>query len=143
MVVLDTSILVYILQGNERGRDFTTRYNLDDPQHDILISIVTVAELRTLAFTRQWGEKKLSRLDELLSTYHIINISDERIIESYINMKAYSRNQHPTIKRKGAAVKTSDNDLWIASSAHVISADVITNDNDFDIFNPEFITVLK
>ena len=65
-------------------------------------------------------------------------------MEEYADIDAFSQRNHPTMQLSGSARKMSKNDLWIAATASVFEATLLTTDSDFDhlhniFFNVEYI----
>jgi len=87
------------------------------------------------------GAEKLQALDELLRKLPLVDINDERIIREYANIDAYSLGKkaaHPLPAGQTARVM-GKNDLWIAATASVLSATLLTTDHDFDHLNGVFL----
>lgn len=88
-----------------------------------LISVVCEGELRTLALQSAWGAEKQQRFENLLNLFIVVPVPYAGITEAYARIADYSR-------RRGIAM--GQNDLWIAATAHVTGARLLTTDGDFD-----------
>ena len=84
--VLDTSICLAFVRGQEIFKKIENELNLISQDSISIISIVTKAELLSLGKRNGWGDKKLNTLKKLLEKLFIIDInnSDEKLIEAYL-----------------------------------------------------------
>jgi len=64
----------------------------------------------------------------------IFPISYSGIYEAYADIDAYSQSNHPTLSlpQGMTARNMGKNDLWIAATAHILRATLVTTDKDFD-----------
>lgn len=141
LYLLDTNILVGYVRGSEYARYVEKKFNLFDPDNISVISIISVAEIKSLAYKFAWGKKKEEVMNDLLKTIPIVKINSDKIIETYAEIDAYNRLKHPTIKNPlGASTRLiQQNDIWIAATAHTINATLISTDNDFSHLDNIFI----
>ncbi len=132
--LIDTNIIVHFVRDSqlydtvEQGLDLFTRPNR------VLISEVSVGEIYSLSKRNRWGQRKIDRLDDFLSKVGLINISTEGIHEAYADIDSYSQSHHPTrsLPQGMTARNMGKNDLWIAATAYVLRATLVTTDKDFD-----------
>ncbi len=144
--ILDTNIcLAYIRGKADFLKQIENRLRLQASNNLILISVVTKAELLSLGKRNGWKSQKINQLSALLNKMIIININenDEELMHAYATIEAYSQG-----KLKGSPLNTSarnlgKNDLWIAATALVADAELITTDSDFDHLNGKWITIHK
>jgi len=143
--LLDTNICLAIVRGHESYSLIETELSLKRNDTIIMISVVTKAELLSLGKRLGWGNKKLSKLNQLLERFYIIDInnSDHKLIEAYYTIDAFSQGQLKGKPLNNSARNMGKNDLWIASTAYVAQAGLITMDGDFDHLHDEFITIHK
>jgi len=130
-IVLDTSVLVKLLQGKEAGTAIESRYELGRRSSTPFISIVTVGELRAFSRGRKWGADKLARLGDLLAELVIVDINSQDVLNAFADVSTY-------LKERGKTV--GDNDRWIAATAKVLQATVLTTDRDFEPLHPEMVS---
>lgn len=125
LLLLDTNVLILTLRAGRVGEFIKSRYGLLARAERPLISVVTVGE--TLAFAKKlgWGKPKVTALDKLLQELVHLDISHPKIVERYAELEHFSRSQKPAITMK-------HNDLWIAASAGISKARLVTTDRDFD-----------
>ncbi len=144
--ILDTNIcLAYVRGKSEFYEVVDERLGLRNPDTLVIISVVTKAELLSLGIQNGWGERKLSALEKLLNKMYIIDIneSDNNLIEAYSKIDAYSQGRLQGNSLGMSAQNMGKNDLWIAATAYVANAELVTTDGDFDHLNGKWITVRK
>lgn len=122
LVLLDTNIVLFLVRGNDFGRRIDAQYNLLRRPDRPLISVVNVGELLGFARYRSWGEGLVAELRAFLDQLVIVDIN-EAVVERYAFFHDYLLK---TGKHAG------QNDLWIAATASVASATLITTDGDFN-----------
>jgi tRNA(fMet)-specific endonuclease VapC len=114
------------------------------PPNIPLISVVSKGEIYSLAIQFGWGATKLQALDEVLSKLPLVDINDERIIREYADIDAYSLGKHAARPlTAGQTARTmGKNDLWIAATASILKATLLTTDHDFDHLDGVFLEVV-
>ena len=122
LVLLDTSVVLFLVRGNDFGRRIDAEYNLLRRPDRPLISIVTVGELLGFTRYRSWGEGLIADLRAFLAELVIVDIN-EVVVEQYALF-------HDFLLKNGK--HAGQNDIWIAATAAVASATLITTDGDFD-----------
>jgi tRNA(fMet)-specific endonuclease VapC len=138
-VIYDTNILLQILRNPQSI--FTIESRLDLPDIEAFISIVTVAEIRSLAFQFKWGNIRRDKMDEVILRLPVLDINVPEILDRYVEIDCYSKGKHPTLDSKFSAVKIGENDLWIAATASVYQCKLLTTDLDFQHLHPQFVDV--
>ena len=122
--LLDTNILLaWMRWGTLLQVYLQTTFQLDTISTVPSISIVSAAELRVLALQNSWGPHKMRMMDSLLTYLIPVPIPYKTILDSYVEIDDFSRR---------AGVKMGKNDLWIAATAHVETATILTTDKEFD-----------
>jgi tRNA(fMet)-specific endonuclease VapC len=122
LVLLDTNVVLFLVRGNDFGRRINAEYNLLERPDRPLISVVNVGELLGFARYRRWGDGLVAELRALLDELVIVDIN-EAVVEQYAFF-------HDLMMKTGK--HAGQNDLWIAATAAVASATLITTDGDFD-----------
>lgn len=130
LYLLDTNILIHYSRRNEIGERIESRYQLFTTPSIPLVSYVSEAEARAFATYRAWGEAALTQLSFLFSVFRVVPMDSPDLLPAYIEIDVYSR-------RKG--IKMGKNDLWIAATAKVTGATVLTTDQDFDHLSGVFL----
>jgi len=69
-----------------------------------------------------WGEAKQKKMENLLSYFTAIPLPFSTVVAAYAEIDNYSR-------RHGFAM--GKNDVWIAATAYVTGARLLTTDKDF------------
>lgn len=133
--ILDTNFIFIQLRENARLQHTVDEYRMDDDDAVLLVSVVTIAELYALAERNKWGEKRLATLQAFLQRLYSVDIqrTNQALLEAYAYIDARSQ----SIGRK-----MSKNDLWIAATAAVAKATLVTADADFDHLK-EYIKIIK
>lgn len=129
--LLDTGILLHLVRGSALARGLDARYALRTSPSAPLISIVSVGELNSLARQLGWGEVRWLRLRVLLQQFQVIPLEAAGIVDAYGEIDHFSISAGRTMGK---------NDLWIAATAHVTGARLLTMDRDFDHLDPRFLT---
>lgn len=131
LVMFDTNILVNVLRASPIGRKaFDDALQINAAERP-LISVVTVGEMHSLAKQLSWGRKRVDTLDELLRNLVIVDINSGPIISRYAEIDAWSRTQ---------GHRMGKNDVWIAATASMTGAMLMTTDGDFDHLHPVYLT---
>jgi tRNA(fMet)-specific endonuclease VapC len=131
LLILDTNVLIHVIRDNRMGNRIQEELDLRGREERPLISIVTVGEALALAHRFAWGDQKVVRLHELLRNLVVVDISQPGIAERYAELTVYARAAGRTL---------GDNDRWIAATASITGAELITTDRDFEILDPNFMT---
>lgn len=142
---LDTGVLLGYLRASPYAEHIEKKYSPLEPPNISAISIVTIAELRSIAFQKRWNEQKLLKLDSLVRKFPLIDINHHDIFDRYAEIDAYSLGRHPSKSLPSgtsAKGKMGKNDLWIAATASVMSAALITTDGDFSHLYKVFLAVI-
>ena len=145
--VLDTNILLHYLRGTELSIWIDQQYRpLDSTINESIISVVTVGEIRALAKINHWGQRRLDKIDNLLDELLITDINTEDLIERYAEIDAFSHDKIIGRPLGMTARNMGKNDLWIAATASILDATLLTTDKDFnhlhnEYLNLEFITI--
>lgn len=147
-VVIDTCVVIHIVRDSPTGRNCLAQIASLDPDPNIIISVVTKAELESFSKQNAWRPDKLAKLETFLNAATVIDIraSDRKIISGYAQVDGYSKGKLPDSSGNllsGSARKMGKNDLWIAATALAIGISLITTDNDFDHLHGSFLNVIK
>ena len=129
LYLLDTNIIVHLARRDALGLEINRTYSLLTCNPRPVISVVTVGEMRSLAYQWQWGEPKKRQMRFLLGYFRVLPI-DEDVLETYALMDSYSEQVGRSMGK---------NDAWIAATAFAYGAHLLTSDNDFSHLSPSFI----
>ncbi len=140
-ILLDTNILVFLT----RSKNFDDLINFINPQDALIyISVVTDAEIRSLALRKNWSIGRIELLENFLSRINIIDVN-QLLTQAYVDIDAYSQRENPnfTSYSFNTPRNMGKNDLWIASLAAMLNLTLITTDADFDHLNGVFFDIRK
>lgn len=141
--LLDTNILVIYVRATDLTRRIEQDLELLTGGNDLVISVVTVGEIKSIARRNKWGKKKIENLEELLEQFLIADINVEAIVEEYAEIDTFSQGKLSGKKTVFTARNMGKNDLWIAATGSVLNLTLVTTDSDFDHLNDEYLTVKK
>ena len=138
-LIFDTNAVLFIARDKtyQRVIDF-----FNPEQKDIFLSFVTIAETQAFAFRNNWGDKKMYILEEIFGYSQIVDI-DNALLQTYINIDAYSQCKHadfglyPFITPRNMG----KHDLWIAATASFLNLQLITTDKDFSHLHNIFLNL--
>lgn len=141
--VLDTNVVLAALKGHELWTRFQTEHRLASDDALVMISTVTFAELLSLTEQRGWGPGQKEKLERLLRRYVVIDINhaDDPLMNAYARIDAYSQGRLTGHTLGLSARNMGKNDLWIAATAAVTKATLLTTDADFDHLKGVFLDV--
>jgi tRNA(fMet)-specific endonuclease VapC len=140
-LLLDTNIILHIV----RSRDFEGIIRFLNPDDSpIFLSIVSEAEIKSLALRNNWGINRRTILDNFLDQVNIVEIN-QSYVNIYAEIDAYSQRLNPSFDSYGFDTPRNmgKNDLWIASLSALLSLRLTTTDSDFDHLNNVFFEVRK
>ena len=146
-LVLDTNVLIHLARGNKVAEE-VKRFVDSKANPQVFISIVSKAEAESLVVQWGWGERKTAVLRKLIDGFLCIDISQDQnaLIDAYVEIDAFSQGKKPTSKGvlwRDSSRNMGKNDLWIAATAYVLEAELLTTDGDFNHLNEHWITVKR
>lgn len=141
--LLDTNIIVTYVRDTEVTRRLEDQLNLLTGDHNLIVSVVSIGEIRSIAKQSNWGDKKITKLENIVSDFLITDINVETIIERYAEIDAYSQGKLKGEKVGFSSRKMGKNDLWIAATASIFDLELITTDRDFEHLNPRFLKLTR
>ena len=134
--LLDTSVMLLLARGEETGRAIDQRFGLNTAIERPFVSIVTRAELQVLARRNCWGRRKLESLATALANVVTIDVQSGPLLDAYDAIEFASQQQRPSARTM------SHNDMWIAATAKVARATLLTTDKDFTHLSPNHCRVV-
>ena len=142
--LLDTNILIaYLREPNLTQQFVDENYSPLDFPNEAIISVVTVGEIKAIAIKNGWGKYRVERLERALNQIIIADINSEEIVNRYADIDAFSQGRLDSRKSNFTARNMGKNDVWIAATASVLEATLLTTDNDFNHLHDEFLSVAK
>ena len=123
LLLLDTNVVIQVCRGKDTGERIDQAYGLRSRPERPLISVITIGECLAFAKRAHWGESKLATLREMLAEFVVVDINSRDVLERYAEIHAMSVQ---------SGWNLSDNDTWIAATASVTDAVLLTTDRDFE-----------
>lgn len=147
-IVIDTCVFIHIVRDTITGKNCLGALESFDEAANIIVSVVTKAELESFIAQNKWGKPKIEKLNKILNeiTYIDIANADNLLIDSYTEIDAFSKRKIKDKKGNlldGSARKMGKNDIWIAATAFALDVPLMTTDGDFDHLDNTFLNVLK
>ena len=137
--LLDTGLLLGFCRSAPWALRARTVHSFEDPETMVFTSIVCHGELLSLAEKFGWGRDKRTQLQEVMATMPVININNESILEAYAQIDAWTHGNSVTSPDSTPppkpAIPMKQNDIWIAATAHVSDAVLLSTDKDFEHLN--------
>lgn len=121
--LLDTNVLVAFLRAGALGQYIDETYRPRQAKFKPIISVVTAGELRSLARQLRWGPTKAAEIDKLVDNLVVEDINTPEILTAYAEI------DHASL---ACGRLMGKNDVWIAATAKVSGAVLLTTDKDFD-----------
>ena len=142
--LLDTGIVLGFVRGAAYAAYTERKFAVNQPPNVSLLFVVSRGELYSLAIQLGWGIQKRQSLEHLLLQIPHIDINKDPIIQRYAEIDAYSQGKDLTRRLPQGLTSRNmgKNDLWIAATASVLNASLLTTDKDFDHLNGQFLDVI-
>jgi tRNA(fMet)-specific endonuclease VapC len=137
--LLDTNILLLYLRDKNRASWIDLHYQPLQSSHLPLVSVVSVGEMKSIALQNNWGENKQKNLIQFLKQFIITDIKVETIIDRYAEIDAFSQGKLIGMPLDDSSRNMAKNDLWIAATASVLKATLLTTDKDFNHLQDKFL----
>ena len=131
--ILDTNILLLFIKNPAFRADFISKFNIFQKGNYIYLSVVTIGEIRSIAAQNKWGDNKRAEMENFIRDIPQIPIEGDDLLDTYADIDAFSQGKHPflSLPTGMSARNMGKNDLWIAATAKVLEATLITTDKDF------------
>jgi tRNA(fMet)-specific endonuclease VapC len=127
--LLDTNVLLAYLRYGPLGAFIDQTYQLSGPSTNLIVTVVVEGEIRALAMRLKWGSSRTAEVTSLLARMIVVPLPFLNIVQAYAEIDTFSLN-------RGAVM--GKNDLWIAATAHVVQARLLTADHDFDHLDGQY-----
>jgi len=140
----DTSILIHYIRRSDLFTKANDRYEFFDPSNRTFLSIVSVGEIYSIAIQRNWRRAKMESLTDAVQQIRPLTIAKRSVIQAYAEIDAFSQGRHPDrlLPSSLTSRNMGKNDLWIAATASVIGAKLVTTDQDFQHLDGNFLDVI-
>lgn len=140
--LLDTNMILLYLRQDTTALSFEFEYKILNNNNLALISIVTKGELLALAFKNNQGNRRINQLELFLEQFFIIDIAAEDIVQEYARIDAFSQGKLKGIPTNFTARNMGKNDIWIAATASIVDAILVTTDKDFAHLDKQFLDLV-
>lgn len=130
--LLDTNIVLTYIRDTAQSRRLEEDLQLLSGQHNLIVSVVSIGELKSIAKQNKWGKQKIQRMLDVLDDFLIADINVEEVIEKYAAIDAYSQGKLDEKAPDFSSRNMGKNDLWIAATASLYDFELLTTDRDFD-----------
>lgn len=140
--LLDTNIILTYLRDNQQARNLETDLQLMSGEHDLVYSVVSIGELKSIAKRNNWGEKRINNMIDMLNDFLISDVNVEAILERYAEIDAFSQGKLANLKSTFSARNMGKNDIWIAATASFLKMPLITTDKDFQHLENTFLELI-
>ncbi len=126
----DTNIFVHYIRDDEVKERVEAEFGLLSAKVKPFCSQIVEAEILSLAMLFGWGKGKRGELQSLFDRCQRISIDLPGMNEAYVAIDNYNIQ----IGRK-----MGKNDIWIAATACITGATLLTTDHDFDHLDSVFL----
>lgn len=130
--VFDTNILVFYIKDKETKAYIEKNYSPFGEDNEVIISIVSVGEIRALAIKNSWGTRRVQAIRDLLARMIVVEVRFDELVSLYAELDAYSQGKVNSGQSKFTARNMGKNDLWIAATTRLVEGVLLTADHDFD-----------
>src|SRR5215831_19161202 len=113
-LVVDTDVASFVFKWHP---EFAPRYDDVLRGSELIVSFMTLAEMRQGALDANWGPRKIAVLEAYLADFSVLH-SDSLLCSTW----AAVRNEST---QKGCPISSAD--AWIATTTLVLSAPLVTN----------------
>jgi tRNA(fMet)-specific endonuclease VapC len=138
---LDTNILVLYLREHPLVKNLREIFHLEVNPNELFTSVICIGELKSLAIQNKWSLKRTLAIDGLRNFMIIVDELEESVLERYAEIDAFSQGRLEGKPLAGSSRNMGKNDLWIAATASVLHATLITTDKDFQHLHTQFLEV--
>lgn len=139
--VLDTNIIFAFLRKHPVWDIIEEQLNFFDPTTLVFVPAIVLGEIQSIAIQNKWGGQKRENLEKFLDEFIKINYLSQEVINRYAEIDAYSQGKLEEKYLIGSAKNMGKNDLWIAATASVLEATLITTDKDYTHLHDQFLQI--
>ena len=133
--LLDTGLLLGLTRRARWARYTVDHLKLDSPEVLSYTSAICHGEILALAEKRGWGRTKRMELEQVLRDLPRLDINRAPILSAYALIDAWTHGGRVDSPGNAPppqpAISMSQNDLWIAATAHASNAALVSTDKDF------------
>ncbi|MEO6285107.1 MAG: PIN domain-containing protein [Dyadobacter sp.] len=141
--VLDTNVILAYLRKHPVWDKIEGPFGIFETGTVVYLPAIIGGELRSIAIQNNWGYTRTVKLQILIKEFVPVTNLYADLVERYAEIDAFSQGRLQEKQLKDSARNMGKNDLWIAATASVLNATLITTDRDFDHLNEEFLNVAR
>ena len=134
--LLDTNMLLGFAREAPWARWANEEFRFGATETMVLTSVVCRGEILALAEKRGWGRRSRMNLEDILNRFPTLDINRQPILNAYARIDAWTHGRAVDSPGDTAppkpAIAMTQNDLWIAATAHVSRTTLLSTDKDFD-----------
>jgi len=138
----DTNVLLKYVRDRQFRTELEAELNMSSPDNRNLVSIVSVGELKSLSLRNNWGTRRNQELDAALEKFIIIDVRYMSLVLKYAEIDAFSQGKLKDKPLPMSSRNMGKNDLWIAATASLTNARLITFDQDFEHLHEEYLELV-
>lgn len=130
--VLDTNIPLLMVKNDAFKTFFREKFS-STSSNKFYLNFVSLGELDSITTQNQWGQRKLKALNGILQGMNIIPLVNKEYSRIYADIDSYSQGKlkDRPLPEGMSARNMGKNDLWIAATAAVLKAELLSTDKDF------------
>jgi predicted nucleic acid-binding protein len=118
-IVVDTDVASYIFNWHSSAQRYVEALR----GSELILSFMTVAEMRMGAIAASWGIRRRTLLEQFIAGFGVV-YADDALCSSWATLRADAR---------GVGRSLSPQDAWIATTALGLDASLATNNrSDFE-----------
>jgi Predicted nucleic acid-binding protein, contains PIN domain len=141
--LFDSSILLHYVRQTAIMAEVERMHDPFGSDNESWLCVVSKGELRFIAIQNQWGVPRRKRLEDLLNDFYPADIFSEEVLDAYAEIDAFSQGKLLGKPLGVTARNMGKNDLWIAATALVLNAKLLTTDADFEHLNGIYVEVVR
>ena len=133
-LLLETGVLLGFVRKAPWADAAHAEHDLGSAEAISFTSVICQGELLALAEKFGWGAVRRKALDEALANFPTLGITPP-VLRAYASIDAWTHGK--PVAATGSppptpAVSMKQNDVWIAATAHVSQATLLSTDTDFE-----------
>ena len=136
--VFDTNIILNYLKDSPIKKIIENKYDPFGSDNTSIVSVISIGELKAFSLKNNWGNPRILKMNNIIKDFVIADINTEDIVDRYAEIDAFSQGRLNGKVSNFSARNMGKNDIWIAATASVLDATLLTTDNDFDHLDKEF-----
>ncbi len=129
--LLDTNIVLIYLRDSHTKNFIEKEFAPFDVANIPIVSVVSLGEIESIALRNNWGQKRFAAVERFFEKCLVTDINSRDVIRRYGEIDAYSQGKLKENPLNDSSRNMGKNDLWIAATASIVNAKLLTTDRDF------------